>query len=128
MFSRKNEKFFLASYEMISHMIQFCGLALRSIEVVSSSDYMDKFENLSKSLDIARDKIEGFLEQWEDDDDKVCSTFRAIDEYFKYYSASMKDSTPSNYLANSRYIKDSLNTAKLALQSKLNYITANGKK
>lgn len=127
MHSKKDEKFFLASYEMISHMVQFCESAANDIEIVSLSDYADKFSNLTKSFEIAREKIKGFIDQWEDDEEKVCSTLRSVNEYFKYYTVSMKEATPSTYRSSSRYIKDSLMTAKLALKSKLNYITANGK-
>ena len=80
MHSKKDEKFFLASYEMISHMVQFCESAANDIEIVSLSDYADKFSNLTKSFEIAGEKINGFIDQWEDDEEKVCSTLRSVNE------------------------------------------------
>ena len=128
MASTKDKLFFVESFSFMSHLVEFNENLITELKQISSGDYMEKFERVVRSIKMASNRIKLFIDYWKDDDDeKICNTIKTINEYYAFYCTTLNNSSPSSYMRDSKYLIDSLTTAKLALKSKLKYLNEHGK-
>lgn len=126
MASIKDKQFFVESFSFMSHLVEFNENLIGELKQISSSDYMDKFDKVVHSVRMASNRIKLFVEYWKEDDEKICSTLRTINEYYAFYCTTLSNSSPSSFTRDSKYLIDSLTTAKLGLKSKLKRLNEHG--
>jgi hypothetical protein len=100
-------------------MIEFNENIMTELKQITSSDYMRKFNGITLLIKEASKSIERFIDRWKEDDERICNTINAINEYYGFYSSTLSNSSPSSYNRDCKYIMDSLATANLVLKSKL---------
>ena len=125
----KNKSFCLDSFEFLSSIVSFCDSIIGELKSLSEETYKDVFKETSESLKRTSKRIYDFIDKWESDDEQICRTLKSINEYYKYYCDTIERSTPALFKIDAKYISDSLNTSKLALNYRLTrikeYITKN---
>lgn len=119
MVNLNDKEFYIEAYEILSHLIQFSKNTIIELHSLSIDNYRDKFNDIVGSLTSAEKRITKFVDKWNDDEEKICNALKAIEQYYSYYCTSLANSGPSAFSKDSRYVIDSLNTTKLALDVKL---------
>ena len=118
-----NKDIFLCeSMEMLLNMRNSLTEKSEYISVISLDDYMNKMSAVGDSLEKMVDKIDEFLDRWEDGEYQICSTIEAMKNYLFYYIRLCDCSSPCNFKVNSTYIEDSIKTILIVINTKLKKI------
>lgn len=119
MVNLNDKQFYAESYEFLNHLIQFSKNMIIELQALSINNYRDKFNDVVGSLTSAGKRISKFVDRWNDDEEKICNSLKTIEQYYSFYCTSLANSGPSEFSKDSRYVIDSLNTTKIALDVKL---------
>ena len=99
-------------------------------EYLSSTNfenYVYKFKGLATSFKAISKNIDDFSERWKGTEDNVCNMISTLKNYVEYYTRLCETSTNFNYETNSNYIKDSMSTIILVVETKLKFLVKNEK-
>ena len=116
-----NKDIFLCeSIEILLNMKNSLTEKSEYISVISLDDYMNKMSAVGDGLEKMVDKIDEFLDRWDNEDQyQVCSTIEAMKNYLFYYIRLCDCSSPCNFKVNSMYIEDSIKTILIVINSRL---------
>ena len=115
-------EFYIDSIVLISALINFCNSTVVELGLLTESNYGHGFKNICDTINRTVERINSFVQKWENDSDGICGTLKTIKEYYTYYCITLGSSSPELFICDVKYITDSVKTSKLALEYKLKKI------
>jgi len=112
--------FYTDSCVFLSGIIESMDYLSYELSHMCVRDYYDKFINARDLINSVIEEIRKFLDKWKDDDeDRILETFKTIKEYYGFYHVTLSNSSPNMFCKDSKYIVDSIGTARQILLLRL---------
>lgn len=117
-----NEEFYSDALEVLTSTKQSLGECSIGLSKTTLDNYKDNFKTFGNAFGVIITIIDKFIENWKEDDYKICSTLKSIRNYLEYYVRLCESSIENNYNMNRAYMIESINTVSLAIGFKLNFL------
>jgi len=115
----EEKEFYLDAYDFICSLMEYVNRISNEMTKISIDNYRERFSTCKETISRLGEQIMKFVNKWNCDDEKVCSTLRTIKEYYEFYRVTFSSSSNYLYERDANYIIESIGSSKLILSHKL---------